>query len=153
MTDRSSENTIQKLAKETADVVVEQSDNVLWRVARRLPFLNQVVANRERSLAREQCAQMLGIYKTLRAGNAKLEGEALYERAVAERLSCDQAKAKDIVRLADLSFAQWPEERDVSYRDIVNYLIVNQILGAHTKAIGTLADIDRVVRASIPAGL
>ncbi|MGH7741126.1 MAG: hypothetical protein ACRENS_03805 [Candidatus Eiseniibacteriota bacterium] len=153
MTDSTDERAINKLARATADQVVEGTDDVLWRVARHLPFLNGVVAKRERSLARAQCAEMLDICGTLKAGNADLEGEALYVRAISKLLSCDAPKAREIVRLADQSFAQWPEERDVNLRDIMNYLIVNQILVAHTKALGTQSDVEQIVRASIPEGL
>ncbi len=153
MPDNPEERTIDRLARETVDQVVDQSDDVLWRVARHLPFLNGMVVQRERTLARQQCTDMLDICGALKAENPKLEGEALYERAVARRLSCNQAKAREMVRLADLSFAQWPEERDVNLRDVVNYLIVNRILGTHTKALGMQSDIEQIVRASIPEGL
>ena len=153
VTDRTDEPVSQKLAKSTREQVVEQSDDVLWRVARHVPFLNRMVAQREVAMARDQCNEMLGICSALRAEDSRLEGEALYVRAVAQRLACDLAKAREIVRMADVSFAQWPEERDVNLRDIVNYLIVNQILGAHTKALGTQSDIEQIVRASIPEGL
>ena len=153
MPDTPDESTIDRLAKETVNQVVDQSDGVLWRVARHLPFLNGMVEKRERVVARHLCAEMLDICGALKAENAKLEGEALYERAVARRMSCDPAKAREIVRLADLSFAQWPEERDVNLRDIVNYLIVNRILGVDAKALGTKSDIEQIVRASIPDGL
>lgn len=170
--DKPDERTRDRLARETVDQGVEQSDDVLWRVARHfddvlrrvarhLPFLDgmvaqrerTMVAQRERTLALQQCIDMLDICGALKAENPKLEGEALYEHAIARRLSWDQARAREIVRLADLSFAQWPVERDVNLRDVVNYLIVHRILGAHTKAIGTQSDIERIVCASIPEGL
>jgi len=147
------ERVIDKLTRETVDQVVDGTDHVLWRVARHLPFLNGMVQQRERAMARQQCADMLGIFGVLKADSPELSGEALYVRAIAKRLSCDAVKAREIVRLADLSFAQWPEERDVTLRDIVNYLIVNDILGKHAKAIGTQSDIEQIVRASIPEGL
>ena len=153
VTERPSDSGIMRLAKGTADQVAVHTDRVLWRVAEHFPFLNRVVAGRERSLARAQCEQMLDICHALKADDPKLEGEALYERAVAKQLSCDETKARQIVRLADQSFAQWPDERDVNLRDVANYMIVNQIMNAHTTALGTRVDVEQLVAAVIPKGI
>ena len=153
MPNRSDERVAEKLTKGTADQVAVQTDQVLWRVARHLPFFNRMVAQREQSLARTCCAEMLQILKQLQVQEPALQGEALYTRAITQRLACDTAQAREIVRLADVSFAQWPEERDVRYRDVVNYLIVHQILGRDAKAVGTQSDIDRIVRDTIPQEL
>ena len=86
-------------------------------------------------------------------GLSTLHGEALYARTVTRGLACDTAQAREIVRLADVSYAQWPEERDVIFRDVVNYLIVHKILGKDAKSMGTQSDINQIVRDLIPAGL
>ena len=144
---------IQKLAKETTDTVVVRGDSLLWRMAEYIPLLNHFVAQRERSLAREQCAKMLELFRAVQAEHPGLAGEPLYERVVARRLSCDDAKARELVRLADLSFAQWPDERDVNFRDVVNFVFVNQIMSAHARAMGIHVDMAQIVNAGIPEGL
>ena len=149
MTDRANERVTEKLARGSADPVAEQTDQVLWRVARHLPFLNRMVAQREQSLARTCCAEMLKIMQDVQAREPALHDEALYARTVSQRLACDMAQAREIVRMADVSFAQWPEERDVRYRDVVKYLIVHQILGRDAKTMGAQSDIDRIVRDTI----
>jgi hypothetical protein len=147
------EGKLKRLARNTADQVTVQSDNVLWRIAGFVPGLNRLVARRERALAEGQCAEMLRIVRALQQEDPALEGEPLYLKAISRRLGCGDAKAREIVRLADQSFAQWPEERDVNLRDVVNYVIVNQIMTAHRSAMGTLIDMDAIVKSAIPAGL
>jgi len=153
MTSPSEERATQKLPGGPAGQVAEHTDGLLWRAARHLPFLNRMVAQREQAMARACCAEMLEILKSLESREPGLRGEPLYARAVTQRLACDIARAREIVRLADLSFAQWPEERDVRFRDVVNYLIVHQILGRDAKAMGAQSDIDRIIRDTIPKDL
>ena len=152
-TDNSTASTIKKLARDTAGQVAVHTDNALWRVAEHIPVLNLLVARRERTLARTECAVMLQICRKLQAENPVLSGEALYEAAVGQRLLCDETRARQMVRLADQSFAQWPEERDVNLRDVVNYVIVHQIMSAHTRTMGVLIDMEAVVASEIPEGI
>jgi hypothetical protein len=144
---------LQRLAKGTAENVVVRSDGVLWRLAEYLPFLGHLVARRERALARAQCTLMLEVHRTVQIESPGLTGEALYQRVVAKRLSCGERRARELVRLADQSFAQWPEARDVNFRDVVTYVIVNQIMVAHARAMGTQSDVEKIVNAAIPEGL
>jgi hypothetical protein len=153
VTDETTEGRLKKLARGTAGQVTLQSDNVLWRFAELVPGLNLLVARRERALAQEQCAVMMEIVRVLQKKEPALAGEALYRKAIVKRLGCDDAMAREIIRLADLSFAQWPEERDVKLRDVVNYVIVNQIMSAHSAAMGTRIDMQDIVSAAIPAEL
>ena len=153
MIDRSGGSPLERLARGTAGLAAKGSDRVLWWFAEYLPFLHPVVAGRERKLAQAECGRMLDICHELRADDPALEGEALYERAITRRLSCDEGEAREIVRLVDVSFAQWPEERDVNFRDVVNYVIVNGIMRAHTTAMGTRTDMQDIVAAAIPEGL
>ena len=104
-------------------------------------------------MANRQCALMLEICREMQKENPGLEGERLYERVVAQRLSCDESEARELVRRADQSFAQWPDDRDVNFRDVVNFVIVNNIMGAHRTALGIHADMAVIVNAAIPKGL
>jgi len=153
VTEETTEGRLKKIARSTADQVAVQSDNVLWRLAAYIPGLNQLVARRERALAQQQCAMILSIVRALQKESPELNGEALYQKAVIRRLSCGEAKAREIIRLADQSFAQWPEERDVNFRDVVNYLVAKQIMSAHSRADGIRADVIKVVNAAVPNDL
>jgi hypothetical protein len=41
----------------------------------------------------------------------------------------------------------------VNFRDVANHVIVNQMMIAHSGAIGTQSDMEKIVRAAIPEGL
>lgn len=129
------------------------SDRALWWIATYVPFLGRLVARRERTLAKAECASLLEIVNGLRAGEPSLEGESLYARVIMQRLSCDAAKAREVLRRVDESFAQWPEQRDIRFRDVANYLIVVGIMDAHSSAMGTRSDMEALVAAAIPKDL
>jgi hypothetical protein len=70
-----------------------------------------------------------------------------------DRLQCSASQARDVIRGADVSFAQWPEERDVIFRDVVNYVITHELMAAHDKSLGTRADMVELFRDVVPANL
>ena len=151
MTEETTEGKLKKIARSTADQVAVQSDNVLWRIAAYVPGLNRLVARRERALA-AGAVRADPAHRAARSSRRTRRSRARRStpKAIMRRLSCGEAKAREIVRLADASFAQWPEERDVNLRDVVNYVIVHQIMTAHSHAMGTLIDMDEIVKAAHP---
>lgn len=142
-----------KPSNDAVKATVLFGDKVLWRLAEVFPPLNVFVVRRERSMARRQCILLLEICRELQKENPGLQGERLYELVVAKRLACDTARARQLVRQADQSFAQWPDERDVNFRDVVNFVIVNNIMGKHRRALGIHVDMVVIVKAAIPEAL
>ena len=142
-----------KVARTTAENIAVTAENAMWRVADRWPIFNFLVEWRERRYAREQSEVLLEIFRRHRDENPGLSGEALYERVVMEKLHCSAPHARDVIRGADQSFAQWPEERDVIFRDVVNYLITHQLMAAHHKSLGTRADMVELFKDEIPGNL
>jgi hypothetical protein len=146
-------NSLARLASATAEQLAVTADSVLWRAAEHLPFFARMVAKKEKEYALRQAALMLDICRHLQTENPGISGEALYEMVVQYGLDCDAQKARDIIRGADQSFAQWPDERDVNFRDICNYVIFHQLMAQHTKALGTRADMEAIIAFAIPEGL
>lgn len=153
MTDDPSANPIKKVARITAENVSVTADKAVWGAADRWPIFSFLVEWRERRYARLQSAELCEIYQRHRAENPSLGKEALYEKVVVERLKCTPAQARDVIRGADQSFAQWPEERDVIFRDVANYLITHQLMAAHDKSLGTRADMLELFKDEIPGSL
>ncbi|MFN8178270.1 MAG: hypothetical protein U0167_10085 [bacterium] len=135
------------------EIARELANRVIWRLADVLPALSSVVAWRERRYAHRESAAMLESYRSVQAGNPQLAGKELYEKVVAHRLACDEAEAAEVVRHADESYARWPEERLLRFRDVVHYVIVNRLLVQHARSVGTLADTEQTVTAAIPVEL
>ena len=71
-------------------------------------------------------------------------------RAVARRV----ASVVGAVRpdLHGREFARWPAGRDVRFRDVVTYVIFDELVRLNGRA-GTLADIEAVVASVVPAAL
>ena len=125
----------------------------VWRLLERLSLSGWVAARAERAYANRQCALLLEIYEQLRKEHPGLGGDEPYARVVAYSLDCDPTAARSIVLAADRSFAQWPTERDVTFRDVASFLLMNQLLPAHSRTLGVQANITSIVVAAIPLRL
>lgn len=80
----------------------------------------------------------------------KLRGAALYEQVVARRGHLGDRTPEAIVLHATESFATWPAERPLQFRDVVRFLVFDDYLRAHSASHGTLSDMRRMVERVIP---
>ena len=125
----------------------------VWRRLARLPFFDRFVRRQETAYAAKQCKLLLEIYAHLRRAHPELRNDALYARVVEHGLDCDSTAARSIVLDADRRFAQWPTERDVTFRDVASLLLLNQLLPAHSQSLGVQANVTAIVAAVIPLRL
>ena len=79
-------------------------------------------------------------------------GKALYERIVIRRSGLDVKAAAGVLRRAEQSFCQWPSERELKFRDLVRYIVIEEYLRYHV-AIGTRTNLEYVVARVIPENL
>lgn len=108
---------------------------------------------RERRMATRCCRKLLSLYETLVADNPHLSGNRLYEGVVAAHNCCDASAARLALKEAAQSYASWPVERDLNFRDVVHYLAVREIFVADSTVPWAQADIKRIIDASIPKDL
>jgi hypothetical protein len=108
---------------------------------------------RERVLARQTCRESLRIYRELQATRSELTGVARYQEVVARQTGLDEKGAKKLVELAEDSFASWPVERPLTFRDVVQYLVADQILTADPTVPGTRSRLTAIVVDEIPQEL
>jgi hypothetical protein len=80
-------------------------------------------------------------------------GRELYEIFVCERNALGAAAAQALIERAESSFAAWPIERDLIFRDVAQYLIISEYLESHPAAIGTSINMARVISGLIPSAL
>ena len=139
--------------KNFAAIANKLSETVIFRLAGLIPSLSFVAERQERVYAERESAMMLDLYRDVRSAHAELCGKKLYEKIVAHRLGCDETEAIEIVRHADESYARWPDVRDLTFRDVVHYVIVHHLLSAHTGSVGTQANTEQTVKAAIPCEL
>jgi orotate phosphoribosyltransferase len=76
-------------------------------------------------------------------------GKTLYERIVSRRSGLDVQAVAGILRRAEQSFCEWPSERDLKYRDVVQYIVIEEYLRSYG-AIGTHTNLAKVVAYVIP---
>jgi hypothetical protein len=108
------------------------------------------VAHAERRYAKEASEQLLALYQRQRDEKPELNGRALYESVVAERLGTASHRAVELVRRAEDSFTTWPVERDLTFRDVVHYLIFDEYTHLGTVREGTKTNMRAVVARIIP---
>jgi hypothetical protein len=133
--------------------MARRAGSSIWRLLECVPLFGWGAAHAERDYAQRQCALLLEIYEHVHNEHSELDGDELYARVVAYGLDCDLTTARSIVLGADRSFAQWPTERDVTFRDVVSFLLMNQLLPAHSQTLGVLANVTTIVTAAIPLRL
>jgi hypothetical protein len=115
------------------------------------PFvLERLAAWREWRFAKQAGFAALALFRRLRAQRPELAGRALYEAFVCQRNGIETSAARAILRLADDSFAAWPNERDLIFRDVVQYLVISEYLLSNSKRVGTTSNMARVVARIIP---
>lgn len=112
-----------------------------------------LLAWRERRFAAECAHTLMKIHREQSVRYPELHGEMLYRRIVASHLGGDHAAVDAVLRFARQSFAIWPTERELNFRDVVHYLAVSQFMAAHGHARWVYADMKRIVHAIVPANL
>jgi hypothetical protein len=99
------------------------------------------------------CRTLLGLHETLSTDHPQLAGPGLYEKIVATHIPCDPQAAQAVLKGAEQSYAVWPIDRDLCFRDVVHYLAVCEIFVADSASPWAQANIKRIVDASIPKQL
>ena len=112
-----------------------------------------LLAWRERRFAAECAHTLMKIHDDLSSRYPELQGEVLYRRVVAAHLGGDHVAVDAVLRFAHQSFAIWPTERALNFRDVVHYLAVSQFMAEHGHARWVYADMKRIVNAVVPANL
>jgi hypothetical protein len=102
-------------------------------------------ALRELRFARKAGRMALDHYQRLRITRPELSGRTLYEVFVRERNALGVSDARAILQRAEASFAAWPNDRDLIFRDVVQYLVISEYLVSHPKRSGTATNMTRTI--------
>jgi|SRR5882757_2735554 len=118
---------------------------------------NFLAALRERKQIRRVCEDSLKIYRQFEAEMPQSSRMERYLQVVERRSSADPRAALKIVRLVREGFAQSPAERQLNFRDVVQYIAVADCLTTEVAGTESRArDVDFVsdiVSEIIPANL
>ena len=108
---------------------------------------------RERAFAAECCRQLLDLHAAVVASQPQLNGKDLYRTIISAHVGGDAALAQTLLRRAQDSYAAWPVDRALTFRDVVHYLAVSGYWALHRGRRWICSDIRGVVNAAIPREL
>jgi hypothetical protein len=114
-------------AQSSRDALLHDDDQ-LEDTLRRFNFL---AALRERKQIRRVCVDSLRIYRQVEAEMPQSTKMERYMRVVERRTSADPRAASKIMRLVREGFAQWPTERPLNFRDVVQIIAATDCLTTH----------------------
>jgi len=108
---------------------------------------------RERTTARHVSRESLRIYREVEESSPELTGMTRYHEVVARQTGLDDSSVAEILERAEGSFASWPVERPLTFRDVVQYIVVAQCLNADPSAPGVRSRLTTIIAEEIPGGL
>ena len=97
--------------------------------------------------------ELLDLYERIHREQSQLTGRTLYERVVICRSGLDVKAAEGVLRRAEQSYCEWPSGRDLRFRDVVQYVVVDEFLRSHVATLGTQTNVGKVVARVIPEEL
>ena len=116
--------------------------------------LGLFVAHAERRYAKQASDELLELFRREQREHPKLRGQALYEAVIARRLGPNPAiGASEIVKRAEESFADWPVQRELRFRDVVHYQIFDEYVRQGKVRQGTRTNIGETVARIVPKDL
>ena len=121
-------------------------DRPKWRLLPGVRLLTEIW------FAWQASRELLDSYQRMHREDPQLLGKTLYERIVSRRSGLDVQSVAGILRRAEQSFCEWPSERDLKYRDVVQYMVIEEYLRSYG-AIGTHTNLAKVVAYVIPDNL
>jgi hypothetical protein len=110
-------------------------------------------AMREVKHVKRTCRECLQLYRSAAREKADSIAVERYAYVVARRTGADANGVKTIMRRVEESFAVWPNERPVNFRDVVQYLAITECLSESVSESGVRAEVTSVVSKLIPAEL
>jgi hypothetical protein len=113
---------------------------------------NILAALRENQHLKRTCRECLQLYRGL-GEHPNATARERYALVVKRRTGADANGANAILQHAEESFAAWPNERPLTFRDVVHYLAVTECLSDDKSQIGVRADVMMLVAKLIPANL
>jgi hypothetical protein len=127
--------------------------NVIGKIRGQIGSLGILVSWSERRYARRASLDVLETYRREHAAHPELSGKELYTQVVAAHTGADRQTASRIVRQAGESFADWPNWRDMTFRDVVSFLVLADYMRSNPGRGGTSTNMRRVVARVIPGDL
>jgi hypothetical protein len=108
---------------------------------------------RERVTARQISREALRIYREVEESHPELTGVPRYREIVARQTGLDDSGVSEILERAEGSFASWPVERPLKFRDVVQYIVASRCLNADVRVLGIRSRLTTIIADEIPGEL
>ena len=117
-------------------------------------FAQFLVGWREKHLAAKVTRELMKLHRTVSAAHPGLPKRELYRQIVMARLKVSPAAADAVLDRATESFASWPVERALTFRDVVHFLVFSDYLASNDHvAEWTQQNLRRVIASFVPDNL
>lgn len=116
-------------------------------------FARFFVGRKERKAAAVTAREMLEIHRKISGAYPALKGNLLYRQVVVAYKGGGLPEADSVLRRAADSYARWPVERPLAFRDVVHYVAVTDYLATNVSANWTQENIGRQVARLVRDGL
>jgi hypothetical protein len=108
-------------------------------------FARFFVGRKERKAAAATAREMLEIHRKISGAYPALKGGQLYRQVVVAYKGGGLPEADSVLRRAADSYATWPVERPLVFRDVVHYVAVTDYLSTNVSANWTQENIGKQV--------
>ena len=107
----------------------------------------------ERRYAKQASKELLELFNAVQGEHPELSGRALYQAVIARRLGANNKRAGEIVRRAEVSFTEWPSDKELRFRHVVHYQVFDEFTHSAPGRENTQTNMGGVVVRIIPEGL
>lgn len=104
----------------------------------------------ERRAASHCCRRLLALYQRVAADHPELPALQHYRKVIALHPGLGGLSADEVLQRAKESFATWPEERELRFRDVVHFVAVTRLMAEDGRDRALQTDLRRVIDAVIP---
>jgi hypothetical protein len=108
---------------------------------------------RERKTAYETCRSCLRLHREVQQELPHLGGSLLYQEVVRRYTGLGDRESLEVLARAEVSFANWPVERELRFQDVVQYLAAQRCLDGRPADEGISISLGRIIEQQVPAQL
>lgn len=122
------------------------------RWAIRLP-LDVLRGLRERMTAYDTSRSCLRLHREVQAELPHLTGSLLYEEVVRRYTGLGRREILEVLARAEVSYANWPVERELRFQDVVQYLAAQRCMEGRPADEGISISLGRIIEQQVPPQL
>jgi hypothetical protein len=105
---------------------------------------------RERKLIDKINHELLELFQSIEKMHPQISDRERFNRLVMQRSGCDEMAAYEVMRIAEESYAAWPQERELTLCDVIHYLAVREFQSMQGEEYWAGGNIAASVKAVVP---